>query len=122
MKKLFFCAAVIAAAAFGVMKVTDVDNNIKMNVLQLENLELLAEGESDGVLIRKKYRESSYDCYFERDTYKFADGTVVSGKKLDPYVLIQAHGAITYHSRTSGTYPAINCPSGSTSCIEIKCD
>lgn len=47
MKKVFFIAAVAAAAVFGVMKTTDV-NNSNMSDLQLENLELLAEGEPNG--------------------------------------------------------------------------
>ena len=45
MKKLFICAAVIAAAAFGVMKATETNVTNKMSDLQMENVELLAEGE-----------------------------------------------------------------------------
>ena len=42
MKKIILCAAVVAAAVFGVMKATDV-NNSKMSDLQLENVEALAQ-------------------------------------------------------------------------------
>ena len=44
MKKFFICAAVAAAAAFGVMKATDV-NNSKMSDLQMENVEALGQSE-----------------------------------------------------------------------------
>lgn len=44
MKKLFFFAAIVAAAAFGVMNATENNN---MTDLQMENVELLAEGEDD---------------------------------------------------------------------------
>lgn len=43
MKKLFICAAVIAAAAFGVMKATETNVNNSMSDLQMENLEALGQ-------------------------------------------------------------------------------
>lgn len=44
MKKFFICAAVVAAAAFGVMKTNDIINNNK-STLKLENIEALANCE-----------------------------------------------------------------------------
>ena len=43
MKKFFICAAVAAAAVFGVMKANDVNTNSKMSDLQLENVDALAD-------------------------------------------------------------------------------
>lgn len=43
MKKVFFIAAVVAAAAFGVMKANDLNTNRKMSDLQLENVDALAD-------------------------------------------------------------------------------
>lgn len=46
MKKFFLCAAVVAAAVFGVMKATDV-NNSNMSDLQMDNIEALGWGPGD---------------------------------------------------------------------------
>lgn len=45
MKKLFLSAAIVAAAVFGVMKATEVNNN--MTAMQMENVEALANGGDD---------------------------------------------------------------------------
>ncbi len=45
MKKVFFIAAVVVAAAFGVMKAADVNNSSKMSDLQMENVEALGQSE-----------------------------------------------------------------------------
>ena len=52
MKKIFFITAIAAAAVFGLMKATDVNVNNGLSDLQMENMELLAEGEP-----------SHSDCY-----------------------------------------------------------
>ena len=44
MKKVFFGAAVLALAAIGVFKATET-NNYAFNDLQMENIEMLAQGE-----------------------------------------------------------------------------
>lgn len=51
MKKIILCATVVASTVFGVMKATEVNNN-NMSDIQLKNVELLAEGENDGVSCR----------------------------------------------------------------------
>lgn len=43
MKKIIICAAVVAAAVFGVMKATDVNVNNGLSDLQMENIEVLAQ-------------------------------------------------------------------------------
>lgn len=45
MKKIIVCAAVIAVSIFGVIKANDINNKSTMSNLQMENIELLAEGE-----------------------------------------------------------------------------
>lgn len=45
MKKVFFIAAVVAAAVFGVMKATDTNTSSTMSDLQMENVEALANGD-----------------------------------------------------------------------------
>lgn len=45
MKKFFIIAAVAAASIFGLVKANDVNVNNNMSELQMENVELLAEGE-----------------------------------------------------------------------------
>ena len=47
MKKLFFCAAIVAAAAFGVMKANNVNADNDLAAFQLDNVELLAEGDTN---------------------------------------------------------------------------
>ena len=46
MKKIILSAAFVVAAAFGIIKVNDVNYNDNMNALQIENVEALADGES----------------------------------------------------------------------------
>lgn len=69
MKKVFFIAAVVAAAAFGVMKANDVNVTYNMSDLQLENVELLAEGEDDGkrYFIIDRYSNGTVVCYHPGD-------------------------------------------------------
>lgn len=45
MKKILFYAVVAAASVLSVLKATETSNNNKMSDLQLENIQLLAEGE-----------------------------------------------------------------------------
>ena len=47
MKKLFFGMAVVAAAAFGVYTANKDNAEAQMSNLQMENIEILAEGESN---------------------------------------------------------------------------
>ena len=48
MKHFFICAAVVAAAAFGVMKANNVNSDNDLTAFQLDNVELLAEGDTCG--------------------------------------------------------------------------
>ena len=45
MKKFFICSAIVVAATLGVIRTTDSKINSTMSNLQIENVELLAEGE-----------------------------------------------------------------------------
>jgi len=46
MKKLFFGMAVVAAATFGAYNANKTNADSQMSDLQMENLEIIAEGES----------------------------------------------------------------------------
>ena len=61
MKKLFFCAAIVAAAAFGVMKANNVNSNNNSD-LQLKNVELTAEGECS---VMKRNGDVKFSCVGE---------------------------------------------------------
>lgn len=50
MKKFFICAAVAAASIFGIVKANDVNTNNLAN-LQMDDVEMLAEGEGCTVYI-----------------------------------------------------------------------
>ena len=65
MKKLFFCAAIVAAAVFGVMKATEVNNT--MTDLQMENVELLAEGDGCKSIVCKDNKPDN--CYHWDGSY-----------------------------------------------------
>lgn len=47
MKKLFFGMAVVAAATFGAYNANKTNANSQMSDLQMENVEILAEGEDN---------------------------------------------------------------------------
>ena len=81
MKKLILSAAVIAAAVFGIFKVHS-ENNINsdnMNALQIENVEILAEGEPT-VFDCNRVCHAAYDChcdiayYWDRNDFFRCEG------------------------------------------------
>lgn len=71
MKKVFFIAAVVAAAAFGVMKATETNVNNTMSDLQLENVEVLAqEGEPSGTGMMASNPSYTKFCCLPREDQK----------------------------------------------------
>ncbi|MDD6003888.1 MAG: NVEALA domain-containing protein [Bacteroidales bacterium] len=81
MKKFFIIAAVAAASIFGLVKANDVNVNNNMSELQMENVELLAEGEGGGYACPGAALEwevpgnifdtinAGYDCLCKRITF-----------------------------------------------------
>lgn len=75
MKKFFIIAAVAAASIFGLVKANDVNVNNNMSELQMENVELLAEGEPNPNCING-CKENGDECFCYRYYFDLKEGNL----------------------------------------------